>query len=189
MLKKCSWKGKEMSCSAIFETFPTDRGMCCTFNMKKAEEIFRSTKYQQLIKKLQNRDANDSFTSSKLPEWFVNGTEPIPHSGVKKGLSLMLDAHTNLVSSSSVKEDFQGFIAVISPRDSYPLTLQNSIRIRPGHDNLVALTAVEIAASGIEGIPLDKRGCYFPQDDAALESVHLHKVTISLYFTIYSINT
>ena len=53
VLKYCQWKGKPVSCSAIFTTFPTDRGMCCAFNMKSAEEIFRDTMYSNLVTELQ----------------------------------------------------------------------------------------------------------------------------------------
>jgi hypothetical protein len=45
MIKQCMWKGMEIDCSAIFKTFPTDRGMCCTFNMAKAEEMFQQSQY------------------------------------------------------------------------------------------------------------------------------------------------
>ncbi len=38
VLKKCFWKGRIIDCSAIFEVFPTDRGMCCSFNMHKVTE-------------------------------------------------------------------------------------------------------------------------------------------------------
>lgn len=40
LLKQCRWKSKEVKCSAIFKMFPTDRGMCCTFNLEAAEKIF-----------------------------------------------------------------------------------------------------------------------------------------------------
>ena len=39
-IKKCYWKNKPISCSAIFQKRPTDRGMCCSFNMEKAENIY-----------------------------------------------------------------------------------------------------------------------------------------------------
>ncbi len=45
MIKKCIWKGERISCAAIFDLFPTDRGMCCTFNMEKAEAIFKETRH------------------------------------------------------------------------------------------------------------------------------------------------
>ncbi len=40
ILKYCSWKSMSIPCSSIFTTFPTDQGMCCSFNMKAAEDIF-----------------------------------------------------------------------------------------------------------------------------------------------------
>ena len=38
MLKDCRWKGRRVSCSAIFTMYPTDRGMCCSFNKPKADD-------------------------------------------------------------------------------------------------------------------------------------------------------
>jgi hypothetical protein len=43
ILRYCEWKGEQVPCSAIFSTFPTDQGMCCTFNMKAAEQLFLGT--------------------------------------------------------------------------------------------------------------------------------------------------
>ncbi len=43
ILRYCEWKGQQVPCSAIFSTFPTDQGMCCTFNMKAAEQLFLGT--------------------------------------------------------------------------------------------------------------------------------------------------
>ena len=51
--------------------FPTDRGMCCSFNMQKAEEMFRESKYKQFITKLERRDKDMSFENSTIPEWLV----------------------------------------------------------------------------------------------------------------------
>ena len=31
----------QVNCTAIFKTNPTDRGMCCTFNARAAEDIYR----------------------------------------------------------------------------------------------------------------------------------------------------
>ena len=64
IIKKCSWKGKEISCPSIFEMQPTDRGMCCSFNMEKAENIFQKSKYSELISQAQkeafeNRQVQD----------------------------------------------------------------------------------------------------------------------------------
>ena len=65
--------------------------MCCTFNMKKAEEMFESSQYQTMIKFMQDRDKNLSFVDEKLPKgkWKNN---PLPLSGRKKGLKLVSQA-------------------------------------------------------------------------------------------------
>ena len=57
VIKNCAWKGLEINCSAIFKTLPTDRGMCCTFNMERAEKIFKESKYSQMVQKMQDTDA------------------------------------------------------------------------------------------------------------------------------------
>ncbi len=49
LLKRCTWKGVVLNCSAIFRTFPTDRGMCCAFNMIKADELFKESQYEVKI--------------------------------------------------------------------------------------------------------------------------------------------
>ena len=35
LLSRCEWRGKIVDCADIFETSPTDSGMCCSFNMEK----------------------------------------------------------------------------------------------------------------------------------------------------------
>ena len=139
--------------------FPTDRGMCCTFNMEKADKMFVKGQYSNEVRQMQIRDASLATPTGAvdLPEWYTKAEEPIPQSGVNKGLSLILDAHTNLLSpgivstkcfcamlckvlvpsnniniAGSVTEDFRGFIAVVEDRRQYPLTDQKNIRIRPG---------------------------------------------------------
>ena len=58
VIKNCAWKGLDINCSAIFKTLPTDRGMCCTFNMERAEKIFKESKYSQMVQKMQDTDAH-----------------------------------------------------------------------------------------------------------------------------------
>lgn len=56
IIKRCHWKGQEISCPIIFKTLPTDRGMCCSFNMERAEEIFKKSKYADAVEKMQEKD-------------------------------------------------------------------------------------------------------------------------------------
>jgi hypothetical protein len=58
---------------------------------------------------------------------------PKPEAGSSKGLTLMLDAHSDLIAGASVSDDFQGFTAVIDSSLQYPLTTRKSVLIKPGH--------------------------------------------------------
>ncbi len=44
--------------SAIFKTFPTDAGMCCSFNINAADKIFNAGMYTSVIDELQMYDIN-----------------------------------------------------------------------------------------------------------------------------------
>ena len=44
-IKRCYWKGQKLSCNSIFRKQPTEQGMCCSFNMKKAEAMLLSIFY------------------------------------------------------------------------------------------------------------------------------------------------
>ncbi len=166
LLKKCSWKSLTIPCGAIFKTFPTDRGMCCTFNMQAADKIFKESQYQKNILAMQSQDIEYSVEKQKKPpKSYSDNNEPIPQAGINKGLSLILDAHTDLISPASVEKDFKGFIAVVDAIDSFPLTEQKSIYLRPGFDNLVALAATDIKADdGIRNLDSVVRNCYFKDE-------------------------
>ena len=42
------------NCADIFKMTPTDEGMCCSFNMPAAEEIYINSEYTRIIAELQN---------------------------------------------------------------------------------------------------------------------------------------
>ena len=71
MIKDCIWKGRRLSCSAIFSKQPTDRGMCCSFNKEKADEMFKESLYMEQIKMLTGQDNTHSAEDSTVPEWYV----------------------------------------------------------------------------------------------------------------------
>ena len=69
MIKRCIWKGERLSCSAIFSMYPTNRGMCCTFNKQRADELFRANRYQEQITRMTKQDKDHSFEDSTIPDW------------------------------------------------------------------------------------------------------------------------
>ena len=114
-----------MPCSKVFEMVPTDQGMCCAFNLNKAEKMFKDGKFREMVQKLQLRDMNLSFdkVSSSLDKNIDLTTE----AGISKGLQVILDAHSNLVAGGSVPGDFYGFYAIIESKDQYPMMSRKSI--------------------------------------------------------------
>ena len=65
------WKGKKLSCSAIFSMQPTNQGMCCSFNKEKADEMFRMSNYQEQMTRLTDQDKKMSHDISEVPYWHV----------------------------------------------------------------------------------------------------------------------
>ena len=55
-VKSCWWKGKAMSCSAIFQKVATDNGICCGFNKPAADKIFVDSAYSSVIRDLADEE-------------------------------------------------------------------------------------------------------------------------------------
>ena len=64
-----------------------------------------------------------------MPSWYSNDNEPQTQPGANMALTVMLDGHSDLVASSSVETDYQGFIVMISNRATVPLTLQKVLQV------------------------------------------------------------
>ena len=171
-LKRCYWKNKPVSCNAIFQKRPTDRGMCCSFNIDKAEDILKESKYTSALSLGQFEEAKNGFQSDEIPEWFKIKKEPRPEAGRNKGLTLVLDRHSDKLSASTVMENFLGFITVIDDNDKYPLTSATSLIARPGYETNMAIHAVKVEShEEIRKIDPKKRNCYFP-DEYELDMHH-----------------
>jgi hypothetical protein len=97
VLKYCAWKGQQVPCEAIFSTFPTDQGMCCTFNMKAADELLYGETYPGVIKDLQNMEKGSSSFNM-----YRNKEDETPETGRSKGLFVVLDSHLDITTTSSV---------------------------------------------------------------------------------------
>ena len=164
MLKSCIWKGQEYPCKHLFQNVPTDQGMCCSFNMKKAEEMFKESQYQKLIQKMQDEDFNQSIPLNPNID-IISDDQLTPEAGRNKGLQLVLDAHAEKVSGGTIQGDFDGFYATFGPKDQYPLTMKKSILIRPGHNNFVSLEATKITSDkNLKKIDINQRKCLFSDE-------------------------
>ena len=98
-----------------------------------------------------------------MPETW-NHEKLVPEAGRLKGLRVILDGHTNMVTGGTVAEDFDGFYAIIDAKDQYPLTSKKPVLIRPGHTNIVSMSPTKVTASpAIKPIDKKERNCFFPQ--------------------------
>ena len=85
----------------------------------------------------------------------------------------MLDAHSDRLASGSVDQDFQGFLALVHDRGTYPLVGVTGFQIRPGSHNLISLSATQVVSDErIRGLSPETRGCRFEDE---LDGMSLHK--------------
>ena len=162
ILKYCEWKGTQVPCGAIFSPYPTDQGICCTFNMKAADKLFSGGTYPQLIKNFQNVD--------KYPGIEATLDQVTTEPGKSKGLLVVLDSHTDSLSASSVDIETQGFIGLITQGGNFPQINLGGFDIKPGHKNIVALSATIITTDNdIQNINPESRNCYFEWESSSLK--------------------
>ena len=171
-IKRCYWKKEPIACSALFQKRPTDRGMCCSFNIEKADAILKRSKYTDAIVARQKHDAEHGFDTSKKPHWFLKNNEPIPNVGVNNGLTIVFDAHSYRLSKSSVTDNFRGVPVLVEDRDKFPLVQRSGIQAIPGFKTSVTVNAFDVQAKEeIRRYGPKKRNCYFPDE----YDLQLHK--------------
>ena len=164
-VKRCYWKENPISCATIFHKQPTDRGMCCSFNIEKAEELLKKSKYTDVIVARQKYDSEHGFDSNNKPQWFLRNNEPKPNVGAENGLTLVFDAHSDRLSKSSVTDNFQGVPVLIEDKDKFPLVKRSGIQARPGFQTSITVNAYDVQAKEeIKRYGPLKRKCYFPDE-------------------------
>ena len=164
-LKRCFWKERQISCNAIFNQRPTDQGLCCSFNMKKADQILKASRYTEAISESQSRDAESAFEPDALPLWYKEDNEPKPQAGRDKGLMLIVDGHSNKVSSGTIKENFEGFITLVDGNHKFPLLSRTKLISRPGYQTNIEVDAIKLESEGeIRKYKPERRNCYFPDE-------------------------
>ena len=69
MIRKCLWRGRPISCAAIFKMQATDKGMCCSFNKDKADLMFKESRYLSATQNMNSQDKMWAVEKSNVPEW------------------------------------------------------------------------------------------------------------------------
>jgi hypothetical protein len=100
--------------------------------MKKAEEIFNGETYPGLVQTMQGRDKNQSFIDGNLDYGFQENGKLKIQPGKSKGLTVILDSHSDFFAAGSLEEDTKGFLGTIHPTENFPMTTTGSFELRPG---------------------------------------------------------
>jgi hypothetical protein len=162
-IKKCYWKEREMNCNEVFQKRPTNHGMCCSFNMKKAEDILRKSRYQEAIALRQSEDRKHGFKNDWNTQWFNGSNELKAESGFERGLKVIFDGHSNRLSLASVSADFEGFQISVEDNKNFPI--MGGYIVRPGLQNNIQLDAVRLEGrEEIRKYQPEQRNCYFPDE-------------------------
>ena len=64
-----------------------------------------------------------------MPKWYAKDNEPQTQPGVSMGLTVMLDGHSDLIATSSLESDYQGFAVMISNRETVPRKLHKVLQV------------------------------------------------------------
>ena len=164
-IKRCYWKKIPMNCNAIFQKRPTDAGMCCSFNIEKAEHVFKESQYTNVIASRQAYDTQNGFVPSQKPYWYVKNKEPTTKQGIKNGLTLVFDSHSDRISSGSVVDSFRGVPVLVDGKEKFPMVQRSGIRARPGMENSISINAFDVnSLDEIRRHTPEKRNCYFPDE-------------------------
>ena len=151
MMLSCEVAGVEVNCSNLFIRVPTDTGMCCALNV---DDSLRASEYQELVKEMQGEDVRTHKVETQ--------------EGIRNGLRLTLDLHSNTVSFGSLDQQFSAFNLFIGQPAQFPMLRDKSIRLEPGREHFVDLSATVVATDGIKDILPEARGCLFT-DEGSLE--------------------
>ena len=111
-----------------------------------------------------------SFYPGELFNSYLRNGEPKTEPGKSKGLTVILDAHSDIFSTGSVDLDTEGFVGLISTSGSLPQRTMSSFDLKPGHNNQVSVSGIVIKSDeGLIKMPPASRNCYFEWENSFLK--------------------
>jgi len=158
LLRKCQLHGKEVDCKRIFETRPTDMGLCCAFN---AKDSLKTSEYSTLVRNMQAKDRTMLNISEREDE------VARARVGRGQGLRLTLDLNSNWVSHGTLASDKQAALVVLGgPRD-FPSLRVSNLLVAPGRETWVEVTPLVVTSHpSLASLSPTSRGCLLPHESA-----------------------
>ena len=146
MVVSCEIAGTKVNCSDYFTRVPTDTGMCCALNV---ENSLRESEYRELVNEMQGEG-----NKTKLPS----------RDGLRNGLKLTLDLHSNTVSFGTLDQQYNAFNLFIGRPAEFPTMRDKSIQLQPGREHFVDISATVVSTNGIRDIEPKDRRCLFTDE-------------------------
>ena len=160
MLKSCQLAGEKIECSKIFTKVPSDSGMCCGLNV---ESNLQQSMYSDLVQEME--DSRD-FTGNKKEEEY--NSETYIGVGLKNGLKLVLDMHSNYESFGTVLNDFHAFQVFLGQPSEFPSLKERALLVQPGLEHFLDISSKLFSASDISDLKPQDRHCFF-EDERKLD--------------------
>ena len=166
LVSECRLGDQTFDCRDLFQTVPTDSGMCCAFNMDTS--ALKHSLYKELIQDMREKN-NETENRGEF--------EIIP--GKRNGLRVMLDNHQNKVTFGSVFDDALGMQVFVGEPEEFPMMSERGKILAPGLEHFLELSGyiVEADAELKSSLGPSQRRCVFP-DESELD-----------YFTKYTFST
>ena len=128
--------------------------MCCAVNV---ENNMRESDYTDLVQTMQN-SSRYSLNKSGNKHKIAGAV------GIKNGLRLVLDLHSNFESFGSIETDFRAFRIFIGQPTEFAALQERSLIIEPGREHFIDLTSQVFSSSGIKHIHPKDRNCNFKSE-------------------------
>ena len=90
--------------------------------------------------------------------------EVISQEGIRNGLKLTLDLHSNTVSFGTLFPQYKAFSLFVGRPSQFPTMRDASIQLEGGKEHFVDLSATVVTTNGIKEILPEARGCLFTDE-------------------------
>lgn len=88
--------------------------------------------------------------------------------GLKSGVRITLDLHSNFISHGSVHHDYNAFKVFVGQRTEFPLLSQYGVGIQPGYEHFLSVSSSVVSSNDIRGLSPQARNCYFSDEGSLL---------------------
>ena len=109
--------------SGVYLHFSLSSGMCCALN---SEVTFKETLFGSLVAEAQGEEAKKRKVKAA--------------SGLRAGVSLVLDMHSNRASFGTIADTSSAFGVFIGSPTEFPVLKEDKIAIEPGKEHFLKLS-------------------------------------------------